>query len=96
MGHEQVISAIHKKGPANCSRLPRLVASKGSAAEAPNAWWLRGEKMLERTLALATVQRPSREKAACGVAGSLQPAGLIHYRRGAINVLDRLAGGGRV
>ena len=34
MGHEQVISAIRKKDPANYSRLPQLVASKESAAEA--------------------------------------------------------------
>ena len=53
MGHEQVISAIHKKDPANYSRLPRLVASKGSAAEAPNAWWLREKKCWSAPLALA-------------------------------------------
>ena len=69
MGHEQVITAIHKKDPANYSRLPRLVASKGSAAEAPNAWWLREEKMLERTLAPANSATPQAEKpAACGLA----------------------------
>ena len=58
MGHEQVISAIHKRDPADCSRLPRLVASKGSAAEAPNAWWLRGrEKCWSARSHWQTVQR---------------------------------------
>jgi hypothetical protein len=78
--------AIHKKDPANYSRLPRLVASKGSAAEAPNAWWLRGRKNAGAHARTGKQCNAQAEKpGACGVASR---AGMAHGRLSGAAIWD--------